>query len=361
VASKLIPVALSGGAGTRLWPLSTDDAPKQFHPLGPGASLFQDTVTRLDGDVDGVVLYPPMVVCNARHEGKVREQLRAIGREPSRIVLEPFGRNTAPVAMAASILAEQVDPDALVLLMPADHVIARPDVFAAAVAAAAPHAHERFVLFGAPPDSPETGYGYIEVGGPLQGRLSAVARFVEKPDLETAAGYLASGRYLWNAGIFLFSPRLLIREMERLAPAVAAATRAAIERGRALGEALALDADAFAACPSISLDYAVMEHTRLAAVASIDAGWADVGTWDSLWRQGRRDDAGNLVHGDAEVLDSSGCLVWAEGATVGLVGVSDLVVVQTATGILVMPRSRSQDVRRIVDRLRARGTGWRDP
>jgi mannose-1-phosphate guanylyltransferase/mannose-6-phosphate isomerase len=263
--------------------------------------------------------------------------------------------------MAASILAEQIDPDALVLLMPADHLIARPDVFAAAVAAAAPHARERFVLFGVTPDSPETGYGYIEAGAPLEGPLLEVARFVEKPDLATAEGYLASGRFLWNAGIFLFSPRLLIQEMERLAPAVAAATRAAVEKGRALEGGLALDAEAFAACPSISLDYAVMERTRLAAVTPIDVGWADVGSWDSLWRQGRRDDADNLVRGDAEILDSSGCLVWAESATVALVGVSDLIVVQTATGLLVMPRSRSQDVRRIVDRLRARGTGRQGP
>lgn len=294
----------------------------------------------------------PLLVCNRRHADLARTQMAAVGHAPAAVVLEPFGRNTAAVAMAASLVAEQMDPEALILMMPSDHVMTRPEAFLAAVAEAAPAARDQFVLFGVVPSSPETGYGYIEAGAQLPGRLSRVARFVEKPDLQTARAYLASGHYLWNAGIFLFSPRVLIEEMERFAPEVAAATRAAVGPNAAR-TVVELDDAAFAACPSVSLDYAVMEHTDRAAVMPMDAGWADVGSWSSIWEQGARDKAGNFVHGVAEALDCEDCLIWSEGKIVAAVGLKDLVIVQTDDAVVVAPKSRAQDVKVLVERLKA--------
>jgi len=350
LGEKLIPVVVSGGAGTRLWPLSTEERPKQFHPLGSEFSLLQDTVRRLK-PAPGVAVAGPMLVCNQRHAVLARAQMAAVGHPPASVVLEPFGRNTAAVAMAASLVAQARDPGALILMMPSDHVMSRPEALMEAVAEAAPAARDRFVLFGAAPTSPETGYGYIETGEPLQGRLRRVARFVEKPELDTARGYLASGRYLWNAGIFLFSPEVLIEEMERFAPEVAAATRAAVGENAARNT-VELDAEAFAACPSVSLDYAVMEHTGRASVLPLDAGWADVGTWNSIWEQGERDASGNLVRGLAEALDCEDCLIWSEGKIVAAVGLKDLVVVQTEEGLVVAPMSRAQEVKVLVERLK---------
>ena len=351
MGQKLIPVVVSGGAGTRLWPLSTEERPKQFHPLGSDFSLLQDTVRRLT-DTGGATFESPLLVCNRRHADLARAQMAEVGHAPSAVVLEPFGRNTAAVAMAASLVARQMDPEALILMMPSDHVMTRPEAFLAAVAEAAPAARDQFVLFGVVPTSPETGYGYIEAGAPLTSRLSRVARFVEKPDLQTARAYLESGRYLWNAGIFLFSPQVLIEEMERFAPGVAAATRAAVG-GNAARTVVELDDAAFAACPSVSLDYAVMEHTDRAAVLPMEAGWADVGSWSSIWEQSARDEAGNVVRGPAEALDCEDCLIWSEGKIVAAVGLKDLVIVQTDDAVVVAPKSRAQDVKVLVERLKA--------
>lgn len=350
---KIIPVAVSGGAGSRLWPLSTEDKPKQFHALSSERSLLQDTVVRLDAAV-GVDFAAPILICNQRHAALAQAQMAAVGRPPARVVLEPFGRNTAAVAMAASLAAEEVDPQALVLLMPSDHVMARPEAFGAAIARAADMARERFVLFGIVPDRPETGYGYVEVGAPVDRELSAVARFVEKPDLETAKGFLAGGRHLWNGGIFLFSPQLLAAEMERFAPEVASATRAALSAGSRCGPVVELDADAFRACPSISIDYAVMERTDKAAVTPLDAGWADIGSWSSLWEQGPLDERDNLLHGEVEAIDVEDCLVWSDNRPIGVIGVSGLAIVETEAGVVVLPKSRAQDIKRLVEQLKAR-------
>ena len=349
----VIPVVISGGAGTRLWPLSTQDNPKQFHPLNSPLTLLQETVQRTAGAED-LDVGAPFLICNLSHLAAVQRQMAAIACTPSAIVLEPFGRNTAAVAMTAALLAAEQDPDALVLLMPSDHAIARPDAFNAAIAAAAPMARQRIVLLGVKPKTPEVGYGYIEAGEALDGAVFAVARFEEKPDLPTAERYLASGRYLWNAGIFLFSPKVMIAEMERLAPEVARATRAALERAKRQDGVVELDAPAFAECPSISLDYAVMEHTDKAAVAPLEADWADLGSWSSLWEQGPRGPGNNLVRGPAELLDVEDCLIWSGGKTVAAIGLRDLIVVQTDDAVLVLPKSRAQDVKRIVEQLKAR-------
>ncbi len=349
----VIPVVISGGAGTRLWPLSTHDKPKQFHALHTDQTLIQQTVQRMAGAA-GLSAGAPILICNHRHLSAAKAQMAQIGCEPSAIVLEPFGRNTAAVAMTAALLAADQDPEALVLLMPSDHVIARSNAFNAAVAAAAPMARERIVMLGVKPTEPETGYGYIETGPPLDGAVLSVVRFEEKPDLTTAERYLAGGRHLWNAGIFLFSPQVMIGEMERLAPEVAKAARAALERAKTRKGVIELDAEAFAACPSISLDYAVMERTDKAAVAPLEAEWADIGSWSSLWRQGPRGQGNNFIRGDAELLDTQDCLIWSEGKTVAAIGLKDLIVVQTDDAVLVLPKSRAQDVKMIVERLKAR-------
>jgi mannose-1-phosphate guanylyltransferase/mannose-6-phosphate isomerase len=354
LAPTIIPVAISGGAGTRLWPLSTGEKPKQFHAIGSDKTLLQETVGRL-ASASGVDFAAPILICNHRHAAVAQAQMEAIGCAPQRIVLEPFGRNTAAVAMAASLAAQELDPDALVLLMASDHAMSRPPAFGEAIAHVAGMAQDRYILFGIVPDRPETGYGYIETGEPLAPKLSAVARFVEKPDLETAERFLADGRHLWNASIFLFPPQVLIAEMERFAPEVAAATSAAFDAGSWRGDVVELEPEAFGACPSISIDYAVMEHTDKAAVTPLDAGWADIGSWRSLWEQGPLDAQGNLIHGLVEAIDAEDCLIWSEGRPIGAIGVRDLVIVETEAGVVVLPKSRAQDIKILVERLKARG------
>jgi mannose-1-phosphate guanylyltransferase/mannose-6-phosphate isomerase len=344
---------MSGGSGTRLWPLSTDDRPKQFHALGGDRSLIQQCVERLR-DSDALEIAAPILIANRRHARLVTEQMAAVNCAPALVVLEPFGRNTAAVGAVAALVAQSMDPEALVLLMPADHVIVDPEAFSATVARAAEAARDLIVTFGVEPTAPETGYGYIESGELISGSVHKVARFAEKPDLKTAEAYLAGGRHLWNAGIFLFSPGVLLAEMERLAPEVMASCRAALDGGAREGLAVSLDEEAFAACPSISIDYAVMEHTDKAAVAPIGVSWADVGSWSELWRLGPRQAGDNFVHGDGILIDSEDCLVWADTKTVGVIGARDLIVVQTEDAVIVLPKSRAQDVKLLVEQIKAR-------
>jgi mannose-1-phosphate guanylyltransferase / mannose-6-phosphate isomerase len=354
VTISLIPAVMSGGSGTRLWPLSTEALPKQFHALGSSRSMIQDTVRRLAAPGTGLTVADPMLIANRRHGDLVESQLSELGGVASAIVLEPFGRNTAAVAAIASLLAQEADPDALVLLMPADHVINDAEGFASTIARCAPAARERIVTFGVTPTAPETGYGYIQAGNDLGDGVRTVVRFAEKPDLATAQAYVDEGSYLWNAGIFLFSPAVLLAEMERLQPEVARASAAALEASTRRGPFVDLDDAAFAKVPSISIDYAVMEHTDKAAVAPIGADWADVGSWSELWRLGPRDDAGNFLKGEPLMIDATDCLVWAQGRTVGVIGVSDLVVVATDEAVIVLPKSRAQDVKLLVEQLKAR-------
>jgi mannose-1-phosphate guanylyltransferase/mannose-6-phosphate isomerase len=343
---------MSGGSGTRLWPLSTDLRPKQFHALGSDQSLIQETVRRLISS-EALEVGAPILICNRRHAALVGEQMAGLGPAAA-VVLEPFGRNTAAVAAIAALLAEAEDPDALVLLAPADHVIGDAAGFSATIAAAAEAAREHIVTFGVDPTAPETGYGYIEAGALIAGTVRKVVRFAEKPDLETAQAYLAGGKHLWNAGIFLFSPRVMLAEMQRLAPGVVEASRAALAGARREGTTIDLDEEAFGACPSISIDYAVMERTDKAAVAPIGVGWADVGSWSELWRLGPRDDAENFVRGDALLIETQGSLIWADSKTVGVIGLSDVIVVQTDDAVIVLPKSRAQDVKQLVEQFKAR-------
>lgn len=353
MSQRLIPAILSGGSGTRLWPLSTDQRPKQFHALASERTLIQHAAARMS-DTDGLVIAGPILICSERHESMVESQLGALAPAPSALILEPFGRNTAPAAAIAALVAQEADPHALVLLMSADHRIG--DGFPETVARASSAALDRIVVFGVQPTAPETGYGYIEVGGPLSDHVNEVVRFAEKPNLATAEAYLAGARHLWNAGIFLFAPTVLLAEMERHAPDVLVAARAALAAAKRNGVRIQLRPDSFAACPSISLDYAVMEKTDRAAVIPMGADWADIGSWSEVWRLGGKDASGNVAHGDSILIDAANNMIWSEDQTVAVVGVSDLIVVQTKDGVLVLPKSRAQDVKQLVEQLKARAT-----
>lgn len=346
---RIQPVILSGGAGTRLWPMSRKARPKQFLPLASEKTLFQETSLRVAPGAPDVDFAPPIVVGGADHVGLVEEQLAAIGLAARAIVAEPEGRNTAAAAAVASILAAALDPDALVLLTPADHHIADPEAFRGAVAAgiAAARAGE-IVTFGIAPTEPHTGYGYIECAEPIAPKVYRVRRFHEKPTREAAESYVQGGGHFWNAGIFLFSPTALRAEFGAHAPDILSASEQALSRAAIAGAVRHLDREAFARCPSISIDYAVMEKTaRAAVVAPVDVGWSDVGSWSAIAPQA--DDSRVFT------LDADGALVRTDGPFVGAIGVPDLVIVATDDAVLVAPRARAQDVKAIVDALKARG------
>ncbi len=342
---------MSGGSGTRLWPLSTDVRPKQFHALGSERSLIQDSLLRI-ADGPQIDVLPPILIGNQGHLALIEADLAAIDMTAGAIVLEPFGRNTAPAAAVAALLAEAADPQALVLLMPADHVIA--PGFDQTVARVAPVAREHIVVFGVDPTGPETGYGYIEGAEDLPAGARRVRRFTEKPDLETAEAYLAGGGHLWNAGIFLFSPKVMLEELRLHAPETLAAAQAALDAAARRDNLILLDPVAFAEAPATSLDVAVMEHSARGAVTPIGVDWADVGSWSELWRLGPRDESGNVLRGDTTLIDSQDCVVWSDGRPVSVIGMRDVVVVQTETAVLVLPRSRAQDVKQMVDLIKAR-------
>lgn len=342
---RIIPAIMSGGAGTRLWPVSTEAAPKQFHALnGQPGSLFTETARRVRGRSGGLTFASPLVLCNERHTALVRAHLEQVGVEAAAIVLEPTPRNTAAVGAIAAALAQEIDPEALVLLLPADHVIADPAGFRAAIERAAPFARDRIVTFGIAPDRPATGYGYIKRGEELGEGVFAIESFREKPNAETASAYLAAGGYSWNAGIFLFHPATLLAEFDASAN-VRDTALAALKQAKRDGDEIHLDAALFAQVPSQPLDIAVMEKTARAAVAPCDIGWADVGAWDEIWRISARDASGNALQGQAIALDAADNFVRADGVKVCIAGVSDLVVVATPEAVIVVPRERAQDVK----------------
>lgn len=348
------PVVLSGGSGTRLWPMSRDQHPKQFLPLVTSRSLLQDTVLRTRGLQCPVE--PPLVICNEAHRFLVAEQLREIGVDAPAIMLEPAGRNTAPAAVIAALRLRAAAPagtDPLLLVLPADHVILDEAAFAAAVTIAAEAAAEGYlVTFGVVPDKPETGYGYL-LRGPDRGAWSRLERFVEKPDFATAQSYVSSGRYLWNSGMFLFSASALLAEAERYAPDIVAACR------RAIAEAV-VDSDfarlgpVFLECPSNSIDYAVMEKTDRAAVVPLLAGWSDVGSWPALHEMLTKDDNGNVLIGDVLAQSCRDTYIAANSRIVAALGLSGVVIVETEDAVLVTTREHAQGVKRIVDELKAR-------
>ncbi|KGE02962.1 mannose-1-phosphate guanylyltransferase/mannose-6-phosphate isomerase [Pseudohaliea rubra] len=348
----LVPVLLSGGVGSRLWPVSREAYPKQFLPLASELSMLQETLAR----TEGLAAAPPLVVCNEAHRFLVAEQLRQLALVPGAIILEREGRNTAPAVALAALHALAADPDATLLVLPADHIIRDQAAFLAAVEVAAPLAGAgQLVTFGVVPTSPETGYGYLRCGEALGEGAARLDRFVEKPDRATAEAYLESGAYLWNAGMFLLRADSYLEELERQVPAMAAACRAAMAGVSGDLDFLRPDPEALAACPGDSIDYAVMEGTDRGAVVPLDCGWSDVGAWSTLWDVSEHDSDGNVVHGDVIVEDSRGSYLRAESRLLAAAGVDNLVVVETADAVLVAGRDQVQDVKHIVERLRAAG------
>ena len=349
-ARRITPVILSGGSGTRLWPLSRSARPKQLLSLTHELTMLQLTAART---ADGSRFAPPMVVANAAHADLIEDQLKAVGVTPSPLILEPAGRNTAPAIALAALAAE---PDALLLVMPSDHVIQDVPAFRDAVERALPLVEQGWLAtFGITPDQPDTGYGYICRGEDLAPGVHRVARFVEKPDRATAEGYLAEGCYSWNGGIFLFQASAYLDALRAHAPAMLDAVGLAMDGARADGARLWPDAEAFAASPSDSIDYAVMEKADRVAVVPVDMGWSDVGSWDALHALAAKDDAGNSRHGEVLSIDTSGCLIRTDGPLVAAVGVSDLIVIATGDAVLILPRGSSQDVKRAVEQLKSQG------
>jgi mannose-1-phosphate guanylyltransferase/mannose-1-phosphate guanylyltransferase/mannose-6-phosphate isomerase len=348
----IVPVILSGGTGTRLWPLSRESCPKQFWPLISQRTMLQETVAR----AQGAGFAAPIIVCNEEHRFLVADQMRAARVEDARILLEPAGRNSAPAVAAAALMVAATQPDAVLWLMAADAAIADVAALHRALGHAVIAARAGYVVtFGMTPTAPETGYGYIEAGDELPDApgVRAVARFVEKPDAAKAADFLADGRHLWNSGMFVATAATLLAEFQAHAPAVLSAVEAAT-RGTVIDLGFhRLGREAFLASPSISIDYAIMERTAKAAVVPASIAWSDLGSWAALWEAAPRDADGNACSGPVEILDSRGCLVRSEGMLTTLVGLEDVVVVTTDDAVLVVPRARAQDVRRLVDRMRA--------
>lgn len=345
----ITPVILSGGAGSRLWPLSTQSKPKQFHALAGAVTMFGQTLQRVAAD-QAVKFGPPLVICGQSHLHPVREELAREHVVEATVVLEPKPRNTAPALAVAALIQAKRDPEALMLVLPADHVIARPEnLHKACLDACAAALDGRIVTFAVTATAPETGYGYIKRGVALGEGVFAVEAFREKPDLATAEAYLADGHYAWNAGIFFFKASAFLAELKTHAPQVLIAARQALAQSRRDDGCIYLDEAAFVQAPSISVDYAVMERTDRAAVVPVDMGWNDVGSFLTLWDLAEKDADANVAQGPTALFDTQGCLVRSEDIPVALIGVEDLVVIATAQGILVMHKDRAQDVRLAAD------------
>ncbi|HAI70042.1 MAG TPA: mannose-1-phosphate guanylyltransferase/mannose-6-phosphate isomerase [Gammaproteobacteria bacterium] len=346
----LTPVILSGGVGSRLWPLSREYYPKQLLALVGNNTLLQDTVLRLKGLPEQSA---PLMLCNETHRFLVAEQLRRIGVSPANIILEPVGRNTAPAVAVAALAA--VDPNALLLVLPADHIIADTAAFREAVTAGIPLAQANYlVTFGIVPNCPETGYGYINATDAIEDTVAlSVERFVEKPDIETAQQYIDSGNYYWNSGMFLFKASQYLKELEMFNPDIVGTCRIAMENALEDQDFLRLDPASFKACPSDSIDYAVMEKTNAAVVIPLEAGWNDIGSWSSLWNISDQDDEGNVVIGDVLTQNVHKSYLRAEHRLLTAIGVEDLVIVETTDAVLVAHKDHVQDVKDIVSRLKA--------
>ena len=351
---RIVPVILSGRSGTRLWPVSRESFPKQLWPLVSDRTMMQETALR----AVSAEFAPPIVVCNQEHRFLIAEQLREAGIADARIVLEPVGRNSAPAIAAAAFLVAEEDPDAVLWMMAADasitdNVALQKALQAAATAARAGH----IVTFGMKPTAPEVGYGYIEMGHPLPGAdgVFTVARFLEKPDAETAERLVSGGRHLWNSGMFVFTARTLLEELERHAPEVLPPVRQSVAERTTDLDFIRLGVDAFKSCPSISIDYAVAERTNRAAVVPADLGWSDVGSWGALWELGTKDANGNVALGDVILEGAENCYVRSDGMLAAVVGLTDAVIVVTEDAVLAMHRGQSQDVKKIVERLKAAG------
>ena len=360
----ITPVILSGGSGTRLWPLSREMQPKQLLALTGDRTMLQDTALRLEGFMQGQGSGSTIVVCNNEHRFMAAEQLRSVGIADSRIVLEPVGRNTAPALTLAALAASRAgDEDPILLVMPADHVVTDRNAFQSAVASGLPAAaNGAIVTFGIVPVRPETGYGYIRTGVRRDDGALKLVAFVEKPNLDRAAEYVASGEYLWNSGLFMMRASVWLRALKALNPSMSAACTLAYDAAAQDADFLRIDSQSFAACPSDSIDYAVMEKLASQKGLGIDgvvvpmsAGWSDVGAWDALWDVMEKDAAGNAHFGETIAEGCEGSLLYGGGRLVAGVGLKDVIVVETPDAVLVADKSCTQDVKKIVARLKAEG------
>jgi mannose-1-phosphate guanylyltransferase / mannose-6-phosphate isomerase len=358
---SLIPVVLSGGSGTRLWPLSREKYPKQLLPLTGKDSLLQATVRRMDGMAD-VEIGPPLIVCNEEYRFVIAEQLRLMGKKGT-IVLEPAGRNTAPALTLAALAAEQGKSDPILLVMPADHVIVDVQKFQEVVLSGIGFAAQgAIVTFGVTPESPETGYGYIQAGEPLspEDHACRIVRFAEKPDLASATAYVDAGSYFWNSGLFMMRASVWLSSLEICRNDILTACRAAWAHRSVDGDFIRVKKEEFAGCPSDSIDYAVMERIAVdhesslpdGIVIPLSAGWSDVGAWDSLWKVLPKNDSGNVAQGDVLLHDCHNMLVMSEHRLVACVGTENMVVIETPDAVLVAPLEKAQDVKQIVDNLK---------
>nr|WP_320050108.1 mannose-1-phosphate guanylyltransferase/mannose-6-phosphate isomerase [uncultured Desulfuromonas sp.] len=352
----IIPVLLSGGSGTRLWPLSRSVHPKQFLPLTEEQTMLQQTSLRLSG-LDQVSA--PIVVCNEAHRFMVAEQLRLIEQEPAAIILEPVGRNTAPAVALAALQAIQHDKDATLLVLPADHIITNAAALREAITTLLPYVQlGKMATFGIVPTKPETGYGYIQKGAPLSEQsdgqrtpVFTINSFVEKPDAATAQHYLDSGDYYWNSGMFMFPAARYLQELEHHEPAIVRWCQKSLLKAQLDLDFVRIDAESFAHCTNISLDYAVMEKVTDAMMIPLDAGWSDVGSWSSLWETGNKDHENNVVRGDILTCNVTNSYLHSTSRLVGAVGIDSLIVVETSDAVLVAHRDRAQDIKEIVHQL----------
>ncbi len=353
--TRIHPVLMSGGAGSRLWPLSREARPKQLLRLTGERTLLQEAALR---GSDPQMFAPLITVANVAHRFAVAEQLTELGVAFTKPILEPVARNTAAAVAVAALAAEREDPDALILVMPADHVVGDPQSFLEAVRAGEPAARRgELVLFGVRPTAPATGYGYIHTGEPVEGApgVQKVRAFVEKPKRDVAEGYVAGGEHVWNAGIFLLPVRTVLAELEVHAPQVLAAARAALAAAAEDADFIRLDEAELLKAPSISVDHALMEKTPRTAVVPMSVGWTDVGSWSALWELGAAGAADNVTVGDVLLEKTTGSYLRSEGPLVATVGVEDLIVIATSDAVLVAHKGHDQDVKAIVERLRALG------
>ncbi|MEL7128687.1 MAG: mannose-1-phosphate guanylyltransferase/mannose-6-phosphate isomerase [Pseudomonadota bacterium] len=355
--AKIYPVIMSGGSGTRLWPLSRQATPKQYLPLIDDTSLMEETLQRIShSHGTDLSIAPPTIICAAGHRDQVFDHCKRAGNMPLRVILEPVARNTAAVAAIAAAEIETMDPDGLVLLLPADHHVKDPAAFWLAINAGVPQAEKGYLTtLGIQPSHPETGYGYIRTGASLSDQVFKIATFEEKPDEETAKRYVESGDYYWNAGIFLFAAKAMLEECRAEAGDILEAALAAWESAKRENEVLLLDETLFSACRSESIDYAIMERTQRAAViAPVDIGWNDIGSWDALSTL-IREDGHNHGGDNTIIIDSQNSYARTTGPKVALVGVENLIVVATGDSVLVLKSDRSQDVKKVVEALKTDG------
>ena len=356
--SRIYPVIMAGGTGTRLWPLSTQTNPKQYQKLFNGRSSFEETLRRCTPPAACALdIAPPVIVGSASHLDHIQDGCGAAGIAPHLVVLEPLGRNTAPVAAIVAELIAAQDPDGVILLMPADQHIGDVSAFWEAIGQAHGAAAEGYLtIFGITPTRPETGFGYVRTGAAINGKVSRVDAFVEKPDLDTAMSYLQSGTYFWNAGIFMFKAATLQEEAARHAPAILSAVRETLDASPRGDGIIRLDQEVFAQCPSRSIDYAIMEHTdRAAVIAPVSVGWNDIGSWQAISEVCRQDGATNATLGEVALVDSAGCYVRTDGPFIAAIGVENLVIVAAERGILVTRTDKSQRVKDVVTMLEDAG------